>query len=68
MLSCTNIRRSCKSKNNSMKTLKTFVTVFFITKLSIHFGEDKTKPTLFASRPRVKNIRQLDIKYKDINI
>ena len=41
---------------------------FVDNKLSIHFGEDKTKSILFASKRRAKNIRQLDIKYKDINI
>ena len=37
-------------------------------KLSIHFGEDKTKSILFASKRRVKNVGQLNIRYKDINI
>ena len=41
---------------------------FVNNKLSIHFGEDKTKSILFASKQRAKNIRQLNIKYKDINI
>ena len=41
---------------------------FVDNKLSIHFGEDKTKSILFASKRRAKNIRQLNIKYKDINI
>ena len=41
---------------------------FFDKKLSIHFGEDKTKSVLFSSKQRAKNIRQLNIKYKDINI
>ena len=41
---------------------------FVDNKLSIHFGEDKTKSIHFASKRIVKNIRQLDIKYKDINI
>ena len=36
--------------------------------LAIHFSEDKTKSILFASKWRAKNIRQLNIKYKDINI
>ena len=40
---------------------------FVDNKLSIHFGEDKTKSILFASKRRAKNIRQLNIKYKDIN-
>ena len=37
-------------------------------KLSIYFGEDKTYSILFASKWRTKNIRQLNIKYKDINM
>ena len=41
---------------------------FVDNKLSIHFGEDKTKSILFASKRIVKNIRQLYITYKDINI
>ena len=41
---------------------------FVDNKLSIYFREDKTKSILFASKRRVKNIGQLDIKYKDINI
>ena len=41
---------------------------FVDNKLSIHFGEDKTKSILFASKQRAKNIRQLNIKYKNINI
>ena len=41
---------------------------FFDNKLSIHFGEDKAKSIFFASKQRVKNIRQLNFEYKDINI
>ena len=41
---------------------------FVDNKLSIHFGEDKTRSVLFASKQRAQNIRQLIIKYKDINI
>ena len=41
---------------------------FVDNKLSIHFGEDKTKSILFANKRRAKNIRQLNIKHKDINI
>ena len=41
---------------------------FADNKLSIHFGEDKTKSILFVSNRRVNNIRQLNIKYKGINI
>ena len=41
---------------------------FVDNKLSIHFGEDKTKSILFARKRRAKNIRQINIKYKDMNI
>ena len=41
---------------------------FIDNKLSIHFGEDMEKSILFASKQRAKNIRQLNIKYKDIKI
>ena len=41
---------------------------FVDNKLSIHFGEDKTKSILFARKRRAKNIRQLNIKCKFIYI
>ena len=41
---------------------------FVDNKMSIHFGEDKIKSILFASKWRAKNIRKLNIKSKDINI
>ena len=37
---------------------------FVENKLSIHFGDDKTKPVLFASKRRAKKIRKLNIRYK----
>ena len=37
-------------------------------KLSIHFGEDKTKSILFASKFENKNIKKLNTKYGDIEI
>ena len=37
-------------------------------KLSIHFGEDKTKPILFGTKFKVKKVRKLNIKYGDIQI
>ena len=41
---------------------------FVDIKLSIHFGEDKTKPLLFASQHKIKTIKKLSIKYQDIEI
>ena len=37
-------------------------------KLSIHFEGDKTKSILSASKWRAKNIRKLNIRYKEIYI
>ena len=37
-------------------------------KLSIYFGKDKTKLITFGSKPRVKDVCELNIRYKCINI
>ena len=50
------------------ETVENFCDWFVDDKLSIHFGEDKTKSILFASKSRARNIRQLNIKYKAINV
>ena len=36
---------------------------FVDNKLSIHFGDDKTKSILLASKQKAMNIRKLNIKY-----
>ena len=41
---------------------------FVDNKLSIHFGEDKTKCVLFASKSKVKKAGPLDIIYKGTEI
>ena len=41
---------------------------FVDNRLSIHFGEDKTKSILFASKRKIKNIPKLKINYKNIQI
>ena len=41
---------------------------FVDNKLSIHFGEDKTKSILFASQRKNKNMKKLNIRYQDIEI
>ena len=41
---------------------------FVENKLSIHFGEEKTKSIIFGSRKMFKNLDTLDIKRGDINI
>ena len=41
---------------------------FIDNKLSIHFGEDKTKSILFGSKYKLKKSNSLNIQYKDIHI
>ena len=41
---------------------------WFVDKLSIHFGEDKTKLILFGSKHNIKNLKLLNIQYNDIKI
>ena len=40
---------------------------FVDNKLSIHFGDDKTK-SIFFSKFKIKKVRKLNIKYEDIQI
>ena len=51
--------------------MKIFVIIcdgFVDNKLSMHFGEDKTKSILFASKIKNKSIKKLHIKYGDIQV
>ena len=41
---------------------------FVENKLSIHFGEDKTKSIVIGSQKKLKNLDQLDIRQRDIEI
>ena len=41
---------------------------FVDNKVNMHFGEDKTKSILFASKRISKNVRQMNIRYNHINI
>ena len=41
---------------------------FVDNRLSIHFGEDKTKSILFASKRKIKKVPKLKINYKNIQI
>ena len=41
---------------------------FVDNKLSIHFGEDKTKSILFASKRKIKKPQKLEIIYNNIQI
>ena len=41
---------------------------FVDNKLSIHFGEDKTKSILFGTSKKLKNLREMNISHGDIQI
>ena len=41
---------------------------FVDNRLSIHFGEDKTKSILFASKSKIKKLQKLEIIYNNIRI
>ena len=38
---------------------------FVDNKVNIHFGEDKTRLILFGSKHKIKNLKPLNIQYKD---
>ena len=50
------------------KDFTSFCEWFIDNKLSIHFGEQQTKSILFGITKRLKNSRNLDIRYKDNEI
>ena len=41
---------------------------FVDNKLSIHFGEDKTKSIIFGNQNKLKNLRNLDIRHGEVKI
>ena len=50
------------------RDFKNICELFVDNRLNIHFGEDKTKSILFASKRKIKNIPKLKINYKNIQI
>ena len=50
------------------KDFETICDWFVDNKLSIHFGDDKTKSILFATKFKIKKVRKLNIKYADIQL
>ena len=55
-------------KNNLNRNFGSLCDWFVENKLSIHFGEDKTKSIVFGSNKRLKNLDELDIMRGDIKI
>ena len=51
------------------RNIKTDIFLWFVgNKLSVHFGEDKTKSILFFPNHRSKSIGQIDISYKVVKV
>ena len=55
-------------KKQLIKDFSNICDWFVESKLSIHFGEDKTKSILFSSKCNLKEVEELDIRYKDVKI
>ena len=55
-------------KKQLSKDFENVCSWFVDNKLSIHFGKDKTKSILFASKRKIKSARKLNVKYKNIKI
>ena len=52
-----------------MRILQVYACDWFVgNKLSIHFGEDKTKSIFFTSKRKIKKIQKLGIMYNNIRI
>ena len=63
-----NIMIIMKLKSNLNRDFESICDWFADNKLSIHFGDDKTKSILFATKFKIKKVRKLSIKYGDIQI
>ena len=57
-----------QNKKQLTKDFSNICDWFVDNKLSIHFGEDKTKSILFSSKCNLKLAEELDITYKEIKI
>ena len=61
--------RNIKTINEHLnRDFSTLVDWFVDNRLSVHFGEDKTKSIRFFPKHRSKSIGQIDISYKDVKI
>ena len=61
-------KSSQKIEDQLNKDFNSLCEWFVDNKLSIHFGEEKTKSILFGSKRRLKNLNELDIRCGEIKI
>ena len=64
-VSSTNMRTLNKSENVLNKEFSSLCQWFIDNKLSIHFGEDKTKSILFL---KTRDLRKIDISFAGLSI
>ena len=57
-----------KLKKQQNKDFESICDWFVDNKLSIHFGNDKTKSIHFVTKFKIKKVRKLNIKYGNIQI
>ena len=62
------LKSATEKKQQLTKDFSNICDWFVDNKLSIHFGEDKTKSILFSSKRNLKLVEELDIRYKEIKI
>ena len=55
-------------ENNLNRNFNSLCDWFVDNKLSIHFGEDKTKSIVFGTKRKLKGLRELDIRHGDVKI
>ncbi|MFM1566744.1 MAG: RNA-directed DNA polymerase, partial [SAR86 cluster bacterium] len=55
-------------ENRLNRDFNTLCDWFVDNKLSIHFGEDKTKSIVFGTNRKMKNMREIDIRCGDVKI
>ena len=67
-MSCFQDKSINKTENKLNENFSDLCDWFVDNKLSIHFGDDKTKCILFASKSRVKKAEPLNINYKGLPI
>ena len=60
-----NVKDIKKQLNEDFASIRDW---FIDNKLSIHFGEDKIKSILFASKCKIKKLQKLEIVYNNIRI
>ena len=64
-----NLRKQMQSHSNGTNSNELFILTEFVdNKLSIHFGEDKTKCILFGTKQKLNKTGSLDIRYGTMQI